>query len=132
TGGDRPRHRQAQRMQGAGQSELAEAAGAVGPVPGVDVAADARGEAAAQVVAQHRLAERRLHEPCAATPAGGHRRGAIAPPRRIEPAGLRWLYATGVEQNRPVAGGPSVAPMLEWRQALVCVEGDHPPSLTRA
>jgi hypothetical protein len=131
-GGDRPRHGQAERVQGAGQAELAEAAGAVGAVPGEHVAADPCGQATAQILAQHCLAERRVHEPCAAAPAGGHRRGTFSPPRRVEPAGLRLLHATRVEQNRPIAGGPSVAPMLEWRQAFVCVEGDHPASLTRA
>src|SRR3546814_19505574 len=83
-------------------------------------------------VAQHRRAERGVHEPGAAASTDRHRGSALAPPCRVEPAGLRLLHAPRVEQNRPIAGGSSVAPMLEGRQALVCVEGDHPASLTHA
>src|SRR3546814_15410103 len=81
--------------------------GAVGAVPGIGIAAEPGGQAAAQVVAQHRRAERGVHEPGAAASTDRHRGSALAPPCRVEPAGLRLLHAPPVEQNRPIAGGSS-------------------------
>src|SRR5690606_10280142 len=100
-GGERARHRQAELPQGFGEPIFGEAARALLALPEVAVAAHARGHAAAQVAAQHRVAERRVDEPRAAAPAGVDRARTRPPVVRIEPFGARLRQALGVEQNGP-------------------------------
>ncbi|KAG1188551.1 hypothetical protein G6F35_014241 [Rhizopus arrhizus] len=104
-----PGHRQLLLAQRAHQPELGKAAGAVRAAPEVLVVADPGRHAAAQVVAQHAGAERRIDEPGAATTAFTHRAGPAAPMLGREQADLGLPQPLAVEQN-----GPDAATLAAW------------------
>src|SRR5690606_18497047 len=104
------------------------AAGAVGAAPEVAVAARARRQAAAQVLAQHQRAMAGLDEPGPAAAAVVDLLRARPPLARVEPARVDLPQLRGVEQNRPIL--PAATLVVEGRQAFSGVERGHPASLT--
>ncbi len=124
-GSQRTRHRQLAFDQFTHQPELGKTARAPRPFPQVAIAAHACGHAAAQVLPQHAMAEWRIHEPRAATPACIHRTRPVAPRLRRKQAGIGLPQPFAVEQN-----GAITATFAVRRQRFGGIERNHLSSLT--
>ena len=120
----RRRHREPALAQFAQQAVFGEAAHPRFAVPCVTVAAQARGETAAQVAPQHQAAPAGIDEPRAAAPAVADALRALAPVSGVEQLRFRLPLPRRVEQNRAITTA-----IVEADEGVLRSGGNHGSSL---